>query len=172
MYSVEPDYIFKARLHHVVCNEHAVPKSSQGYTPTCVSEIDCWYNGAHAQLFTKHPQSSDGCSCRGSERIESGIKILDDLYQASGPLSKVIQCAACKSQADKVAILSVYIVLEDEKEPRVATLRHLKLMRERNKADYIQVNFITVCDDENERRLNMIKSLNKLAKKASKHCNR
>ncbi|KAI1298921.1 hypothetical protein F5Y03DRAFT_255556 [Xylaria venustula] len=173
--SVAPDCIFKVRLNHVVCKEHAIPKSSQRYTPTCVSEIDCWHNGAHAHLFTKRPRSSDGCSCskKGeSEHIGFGAKILDELYQASGSLSKVIQCAACKAQTNKVAILSVYIVLEDEKEPRAATLRHLQLMRERNKADYIQVDFITVCDEENERRLSMVKSLDKLAKKASKHCNR
>ncbi len=39
-------------------------------------------------------------------------------------------------------------------------------------ADDIQVDFITLRDDEDMRRVSMLKSFEKLAKKASRHCNK
>ncbi|KAI1199940.1 hypothetical protein F5X97DRAFT_321953 [Nemania serpens] len=50
--------------------------------------------------------------------------------------------------------------------------RHLELIRERNADDYIKVDFATRHRDEDGRRENMYKALEKLARRASSQCNR
>ncbi|KAI1426829.1 hypothetical protein F5Y12DRAFT_235667 [Xylaria sp. FL1777] len=198
-YTVGPEFAFKALLRHVACYKHVTPEDPQRYSPTCVSQVACWYTGTHTHLSHERPSpdeessSSQTSKCNCREDGEPGINdanfdILDDLQQTSGPLIDAIRCVTSSkesdSQADEIIVLGVYIVWEgdtptfsrDGKESRahisVATPRRFALMRERGKDDYIQVDFITRRDDESIRRLSMLKSLQKLAKKASKHCNR
>ncbi|KAI1281177.1 hypothetical protein F5Y07DRAFT_355729 [Xylaria sp. FL0933] len=192
---VGTDLTFTAQLRHVVCNKHATPTGSQSYSPTCVSEVKCRYTGTRAYSFCSQSSSADcnspqTCKCgrchdTQSDIDVSNIEILDNLDQAVGPLTNVIRCPTCGAgsaprHGGKVVVLCVYIVWEDgvpgDKELKVGTSpvtpRSLALMRRRGKADYIQVDFVTLRDDEDERRASMLKSLGKLAKKASKHCNR
>ncbi|KAI0817327.1 hypothetical protein GGR55DRAFT_673164 [Xylaria sp. FL0064] len=128
-------------------------------------------------LRVTRPHASQSEDCNSPQTYK--------LDRAVGPLTNVIRCPTCGAgsaprQGGKVVVLCVYIVWEGgvpgDKELKIGTSpvtpRNLALMRSRGKADYIQVDFATLRDDKDERRASMLKSLGKLAKKASKYCNR
>lgn len=105
-----------------------------------------------AQRLLENLQSFAGGVCEGFECIQ-GAAILDAHIVWSGAAPK-------NSRSHSKAVHSSAV------KPR-----HLELIRERNADDYIKVDFMTFHGDEKARRENMYKALERLARRASSHCN-
>ncbi|KAI3321814.1 hypothetical protein HD806DRAFT_545510 [Xylariaceae sp. AK1471] len=186
----QSQYSFNILLRHIpICRgDDEAPTDPCGFSPDCQFSEECWGLWADGDLTS--------LSCKGSccdegyeEASDLDIVLLNramDEIRLYDLIHYCVNRVLHPLQGLEFEILRGFIVWQNGAPtfPRdsgelkahnsAITPGHLALMDQRNYGDYIQIDFVVLHNDHDDkaRRKSMLKALTKLSRKASRHCNR